>query len=123
MSVWGYKTRLSENIGTVDLTSSELSCKKNRKWDNFKGYFHLNSQEYYLSSKFNSCQDFKTLVQGNKLIANYLKGNNLIIDFYINNKAYYQETKSGVIFNILFLTILSWVFLRIPIKWFVRKYT
>ncbi len=123
MSVWGYKTRLSENIGTVDLTSSELSCKKNLKWDNFKGYFHLNSQEYYLSSKFNSCQEFKTLVQGNKLIANYLKGNNLIIDFYINNKAYYQETKSGVIFNILFLTILSWVFLRIPVKWFVRKYT
>ncbi len=123
MSVWSYKTRLSENIGTIDLTNSELSCKKNRKWDNFKGYFHLDYQAYYLSRKFNSCQDFKVLVQGHKLHAHYLKGNNLIIDFYINNKAYYQEPKSGVIFNILFLTILSWVLLRTPIKWFVRKYT
>lgn len=63
----------SENRGSINLTNSDLSCKKNPIWENYTGYFHLNSETYFLSTKFNICDEFKKLVQGQNLNGKYSK--------------------------------------------------
>ena len=122
VSAWMLHGRSNENTGEIDLTNSQLSCKKNDKHENYKGYFHLKSNVYYLSSNFYLCKDFKKLVSGKKLYGRYLKGNHLIIDFYINDKAYYESSFYKVVFSVLLISLLLWAFMRIPIKWFLRKY-
>ncbi|KXI30852.1 hypothetical protein AX660_05465 [Paraglaciecola hydrolytica] len=121
-SGWMYYSRTSENVGEIDLSASQFSCKKNSKFDNYTGYFHLGSNEYYLSSNFNSCDDFKNLFSGKKLIGRYLQGNHLIIDFYVNDKAYYESSLNQTFLTALFISFISWAFLRIPIKRLLRKY-
>ena len=121
-SGWMFYARTSENVGEIDLTTSQLSCKKNRKYDNYTGYFHLNSDEYFLSSNFNSCDDFKGLVSGKKLNGRYLQGNHLVIDFYVNDKAYYESSFKESFLIALFLSLISWAFLRVPINWLLRKF-
>ena len=121
-SGWMFYSRTSENVGEIDLTTSQLSCKKNRKHDNYTGYFHLNSDKYYLSSNFNSCDDFKDLVSGKKLKGRYLQGNHLVIDFYVNDKAYYESSFNESFLIALFLSLISWAFLRVPINWLLRKF-
>ncbi len=121
-SIWTYSSREDANIGEIELTNSEFSCKKNKKYDTYKGYFHLNSIEYFLSENFETCQNFINLVSGNTLKGRYLKGNHLIIDFYVNNKVYYKSSFIKLIYYVLFLSLIGWVFLRAPIKWLVRKY-
>ena len=121
-SGWMYYSRTSENVGEIDLSASQLSCEKNRKFDNYTGYFHLNSDKYYLSSNFNTCDDFKNLVSGKELYSRYLKGNHLIIDFYVDGQEYYESNFNKSFLAALLLSLISWVFLRVPIHWLLRKY-
>lgn len=117
--------RSNNNVGYVELTQAELACEQDdfrNKINKFTGYFHLNNNKYYLSKKFDSCEDFINLVRDKSISANYLKGNNLIIDFYINDDAYYESSFNESLLITIFLSFLCWVFLRIPIKWLIRKY-
>jgi len=117
--------RSSNNVGSIELTPAELTCEQDdfrNKINKFTGYFHLGNTQYYLSKKFNSCEEFKALVKGKKTRGNYLKSNNLIIDFYINGNEYYKSSINESLLITIFLSFLCWVFVRIPIKWFVRKY-
>ncbi len=121
LSIWVATVNSSDNRGSIELTNAELSCKKNPKWENYTGYFHINSETYFLSTKFTSCDEFKKLVQGQKLNGKYSKSNHLVTDFYINYKAYYKSSINIAILSVIFLTLLIWAFIRKPIKWFMKK--
>ncbi len=51
-------SRNEQNIGIVDLTESKLTCRINKKHDNYTGYYHLNNQKYFSSHNYRSCGQF-----------------------------------------------------------------
>lgn len=113
--------RTAENIEDIDLTSSELYCKLNSKHENYSGYYRLNGQSYYSSHKFSSCEEFKALMNGNKITGKYLKSNNLLVELRVGKSLYSDNSIGMQILQGIFFGFVFFAVLRRPIHWLRDK--
>ena len=107
---------------SVVLDDAVLSCKQNKKYDKYTGYFSLNGLTLSSRKSYESCQSFKDAVAGKNVKGNYLSENNLLVDITIDKKVYYERSFARHIFLAAFLSIIAWALTRHVTFWLWRKY-
>ena len=114
--------RTNSEIKEIQFTHNQAQCKPYKN-SRYKGYFIVDGEEFSVSGRgYNSCQDFKTLVQGKEIYAQYLGSNNVIIELKINGKALVENTKTKLVYFGLFFAFLVFSFIRKPVHKLVDKY-
>ncbi|WP_386032564.1 hypothetical protein [Thalassotalea euphylliae] len=113
--------RTDKYVVDIDLTDSELSCKLNSRRENYTGYYHLNGERYFSSNNFSSCDEFKVLMSGKKIIGKYLKSNNLLVELRVGKSLYSENSIGMQILQGIFFGFVFFVILRKPIHWLRSK--
>jgi hypothetical protein len=119
---WILNNQANSEITPINLSDSELSCKKARKWNNYHGYFTQNNEQYYTLERYNTCKDFKSKVTGQKVTGKYLESNNLLIELRINGKIDTEPSNVKLIYYGIFFAFIVFCFIRIPIHKLASKY-
>ena len=114
-------SRTVENVEDIDLTASELSCKFNVRHENYSGYYHLNGESYFSSHKYSSCDEFKAVMSGKKIVGKYLKANNLLVELRVGNSLYSENSIGMQILQGIFFGFVFFAVLRKPIHWLRGK--
>jgi hypothetical protein len=126
-SIWLVYARSPSSIGRLETSSFESTCVNEGvgKYGGVRSYIVSGGQQYLINKKFNSigeCTKLQQSISGKRISASYLKGNNLLIDFYVNESPYYESSTIVLLLKMLFIVLILWALIRTPIKWILNKY-
>ena len=126
-SIWLVYARSPSSIGKLETSSFESTCANEGagKYGGVRSYVVSGGQQYQINMKFNSiseCTKLQQSMSGKRISASYLKRNNLIVDFHVNESSYYESSIIELLLKMLIIVLICWALIRTPIKWVFNKY-
>lgn len=115
-------TRVEQNVESIDLTHSELTCKTAYKRDKFRGIYILDGKEYYSNGTYEDCKEFFDLMQGNVITGKHVKSESLLIELRVGARLYTDNSIGMRILTSIFLGLVLFAFLRGPIHWISNRF-
>ncbi|GAA0656574.1 hypothetical protein [Rheinheimera tangshanensis] len=120
--VYILSTRVEQSVESIDLTHSELACKKAYKPDKFRGVYILDGKEYYAHGTYTTCKEFFDIMQGKVITGKHVKSENLLIELRVGDRLYTDDSIGMKILTSIFLGLVLFAFLRSPIHWILNRF-
>lgn len=119
--VYILSVRVEQNVESIDLTHSELTCKKTNR-GKFRGIYTLDGKEYYSHGTYETCKEFFDLMQGKVITGKHVKSGSLLIELRVGDRLYTDNSIGMRILTSIFLGLVFFAFLRSPIHWILNRF-